>query len=64
MAYEVLRDRQGRRIAEIETRGDGKQVIRDPLGRRLGEYDPKSNVTRDAQGRRVGEGNLLVSLLD
>ena len=57
---QVLRDKQGRRIGEIQVQGT-RQIIRDAQGRRLGEYDGK--VTRDAQGRRVGEGNLLTMLL-
>ena len=63
MSEEVLRNRDGRRIGTIETKSDKTQLIRDANGRRLGEYDPKSNVTRDANGRRVGEGNLLAAFL-
>lgn len=57
---QVLRDKQGRKIGEIQDQGT-KQIIRDAQGRKLGEFDGK--VTRDAQGRKVGEGNLLTSLL-
>ena len=57
---QVLRDKQGRKIGEIQDQGS-KQIIRDAQGRKLGEFDGK--VTRDAQGRKVGEGNLLTSLL-
>jgi hypothetical protein len=35
---EVLRDKHGNRIAEIQTTGS-KQVLRDKYGNRLGEYD-------------------------
>lgn len=63
MSKEVLRDRNGNRIGEIETMSDGKQVIRDKNGNRLGEYTPRDNVTRDKNGNRVGTGNLLTRFL-
>jgi hypothetical protein len=63
MQNEVLRDRDGRRIGEIENSSNGTLILRDASGRRLGEYDPRQNVTRDVSGRRVGEGNLLTMLL-
>ena len=57
---QVLRDKMGRKIGEIQDMGN-KQVVRDAMGHKLGEYDGK--VTRDAMGRKVGEGNLLTMLL-
>ena len=59
---EILRDRFGNRIGEIET-VNGRQILRDKNGNRLGEYDPETRVTRDRVGNRVGTGNLLVTLL-
>ena len=43
---EVLRDRNGNRIAEIQTTGS-KKVLRDKYGNRLGEYDARTNRTVD-----------------
>ena len=63
MSKEILKDRNGNRIGEIETASDGKQTIRDKNGNRLGEYNPSDNVTRDKNGNRVGEGNLLTRFL-
>jgi YD repeat-containing protein len=63
MARHVLRDKQGRKIGEIETQSNGVQVARDEQGRKKGEYDPKTDVTRDPQGRKVGQGNFLSSLI-
>ena len=57
---QVLRDRLGRKIGEIQDQGS-KQIIKDHLGRKLGEFDGK--ITKDALGRKVGEGNLLTTLL-
>lgn len=57
---QVLRNKHGIKIGKIETFGD-KKTIRDRFGKKLGEFDGK--VTRDAQGRLVGSGDLLTSLL-
>jgi hypothetical protein len=59
---EVLRDRFGNRIGEIQTRGS-KQILRDKVSNRLGEYDARSNRTTDKCGNLVGTGNLLIRLL-
>lgn len=63
MADQVLKDAQGRTIAKISTASNGIQTIKDAQGRTKGTYDPKSNKTKDAQGRSVGTGNLLTTLL-
>ena len=51
MADQVLKDKQGRKIAAISTASNGVQTIKDAQGRKKGTYDPKSNTTKDAQGR-------------
>lgn len=60
---QILRSKDGQRIGEIASDYDGIQVLRDRDGHRLGQYEPHQNVTRDSEGRRVGEGNLLASML-
>lgn len=62
MATQFLRDRSGNLLGKIEEFG-GKFWIFDSHGSRLGQYDPKINVTFDASGNRVGTGNLLPTLL-
>ena len=57
---DVLRDRYGNRIGEIQIDGS-KQVLVDRYFDRLGSYDSHDNLTRD--GNVVGRGNVLVSLL-
>ena len=59
---EVLRDKSGNRVGEIQTRGS-KQILRDKDGTRLCEYDAQTNRTTDKHGNLVGTGNLLVRLL-
>ena len=55
-----LKDRSGHRIGEIRDEGS-KQVIFDRNGHRLGYYDGR--YTYDRLGHRIGEGNLLTTLL-
>jgi hypothetical protein len=52
---EVLRDKHGNRIAEIQTSG-AKQVLRDKHGARVGEYDARTNRTVDKYGNPVAAG--------
>ena len=60
MTQQELRDKSGKLLGKIETNGN-KQTLRDACGRLLGTFDGVQ--TRDAQGRLVGNGNLLASLL-
>lgn len=50
------------KIGEIQETG-GKFIIRDARGVKKGEYDPKTNTTRNEKGVKVGTGNLLTTLL-
>ena len=59
----TIRDRSGRRLGSIESQSDGSEVARNEAGRKLGHYDESSDVTYDVNGRRVGIGNLLSSLI-
>jgi hypothetical protein len=60
---EVVRDAKGKRIGVLQTRFDGVVLVRDAQFNKLGEYDPRTNTTRDATGRRVGTGDHLMWLL-
>ncbi|MBE7157468.1 MAG: hypothetical protein INR62_03370 [Rhodospirillales bacterium] len=60
---QTLRDRQNKVIGYIVTRSDGKQQAETFSGHVLGYYDPKRDRTEDRQGRTVGYGNLLATLL-
>jgi hypothetical protein len=63
MQEEVVRDNAGNRIGTIETLPDGTLVARDEHGDKVGEYDPKTDVTRDSARRKVGMGNHLLWLI-
>jgi hypothetical protein len=60
---EVIRDRQGHKLGEVVRLSNGKQEARDPFGRKLGTYDPKSDQTRDPLGRLLTKGNTLSALI-
>jgi hypothetical protein len=62
MGNEVLRDRLGNVIAQIEVNGY-KRILRDKVGNKLGEYDSRDNKTRDKYSNVVGSGDLLMTLL-
>ncbi len=64
MADQILRDRMNRKIGVIKTDSRGVQTIYDKLNRKLGSYDPKTDVTKDRLNRKIGKGNLLVTLLE
>ena len=61
-AEQELRDPRGKLLGRIKKVG-GKLEIRDARGRLKGRYDPKTNETRDANGKLIGKGNLLATLL-
>lgn len=63
MGTQTLKDAQYRTIGYIETRSDGVHVGKDAQRRIKGYFDPKSNQTKDAQYRVVGQGNLLAALV-
>lgn len=53
-------DYNGKKIGEICSLGS-KEVLLDINGRKLGEFDGR--YTFDSYGRKIGEGNLLTSLI-
>lgn len=59
---QVLRDKKGVKIGVIKEEGH-YLVIRDNKGVKKGYYDPKTNITRDRTGKKVGTGNLLTTLI-
>ena len=61
---EILRDRRGVVIGRLEhQRLTGRIVARDARGVVVGRYDERENLTRNASGRVIGQGNLLAALL-
>jgi hypothetical protein len=63
MSREAIKDKQFRTIGYIETMSDGKQKALDSQFRTLGYFDPKRNITQDAQFRTIANGNVLSGLI-
>jgi len=63
MSTQILNDNNGNRIGEIETDTNGVQIARDNNRNKVGTYDPKFNATYDRNDQKIGEGNLLASLI-
>ena len=63
MSMQTLKDSHYKIIGYIETKTDGSQVGKDANYKIKRYYDPKSNETKDAHYKIVGEGNLLASLI-
>jgi len=63
MSKEYIRDNNYKVIGSIDTDSSGKQVGYDVNFHRVGEYDPKTDKTRDSNFRVVGTGNQLSALI-
>ncbi|MBR1486074.1 MAG: hypothetical protein IJ597_02325 [Synergistaceae bacterium] len=59
-APQYLRDSRGLKIGMIKTIGS-RDYIYDSRGHMLGYFDGRN--TYDSRGRKIGEGNLLTTLL-
>ena len=63
MTIEVLRDRAGNRLGEIETLADGNRVLRNASNEIRGYYEADGDHTRDADKNIVAKGNKLRSMI-
>ncbi|QIE30366.1 hypothetical protein [Caballeronia sp. SBC2] len=63
MSKEYIRDKHYKIIGSIDTDSSGKQIGYDAHFSRVGEYDPKSDRTRDSHFSIVGTGNQLSALI-
>jgi hypothetical protein len=56
MIYDML----NRKLGKIENKR-GELIAYDAMNRKLGTYDSDSDVTKDANNRKVGKDNLLLT---
>ena len=63
MLGEPIKDWTGKILGYVETDLNGNKTLRDFHGRILGRYNKGLNVTQDFYGRRVGMGDILLTLL-
>lgn len=61
---QYLRDSNGKLIGWREVGMVGRVNGRDNAGRLVSWFDPARDETRDANGRLVGRGDQLLSLLN
>ncbi len=47
----------------ISTMPNGNQTLTDARGKRVGLFDSTRNITTDGNGRKIGKGNLLKTLI-
>ena len=59
----ILKDSNNRPVGKVKVLPNGKLEGRDANGRLKGTYDPRSNETRDSNGRVVGRGNVLAAVI-
>ena len=64
MNSQTLKDWRGKIIGYIETLPNGDKILRDFYRRIKGKYHKKSDYTADFYGRRIGKGDLLLTLLN
>lgn len=63
MSKFVIRNKASKEIGYIRTDGRGKQTAYNNRNEKIGCFDPKLNHTKNHNGRIVGHGNLLASLI-
>ncbi len=51
-------------IGYIDTRPDGTKIAKDFYRRKLGEYSPRSDVTKDFYGHIVAHGDQTAMLIN
>jgi hypothetical protein len=59
---QFLRDRNGKMIGQLKTQGDLIWLL-NRNGIMQGRYNTKTDFTYDRNGKMVGRGNLVVTLL-
>jgi YD repeat-containing protein len=62
MSEEVIKNKNGYVIAKFETNGT-KTIMYDKNHNRIAEFDSIEGYTRDKYGNKLGNGNLLTTLL-
>jgi hypothetical protein len=63
MSRETIKDRNFRVLGYIETMPDGRQKALNANFRTLGYYDPRRDITTDANLRAIVQENVLLALV-
>jgi YD repeat-containing protein len=62
MSEEVIKDKNGYVLAKLETNGT-TTIMYDKYHNRIAQFDSNEGYTRDKYGNKIGNGNLLMTLL-
>ena len=62
MSEEVIKDKYGYVVAKFETNGT-TTIMYDKYHNRMAQFDSNEGYTRDKNGNKIGNGNLLMTLL-
>ena len=60
---EPLKDWTGKVIGYVDTDARGNKTLFDWTHKKLGTYDKSLDITKDWYGRKVGQGDILLTLL-
>lgn len=63
MSKIVIRNKASKELGYIRTDSKGKQTAYNIKNERIGCFDPKLNCTKNVNGRVIGHGNWLASLI-
>ena len=63
MPRQRIRDFRGITLGFIETKPNGHKIATDFYGRKLGEYYPGPDVTRDFYGKIIARGDATAMLI-
>ncbi len=63
MSKIVIRNKASKEIGYIRTDSKGKQTAYNNKDEKIGCFDPKLNCTKNINGRVIGHGNWLASLI-
>ena len=62
MSEEVIKDKNGYVLATLETKGNNI-IMYDKYRNRIAQFESNEGYTRDKYGNKIGNGNLLMTLL-
>lgn len=63
MSKVVIKNKASKELGYIKTNNNGKQTAYSIKNEKLGYFDPVLNHTKNHNGRIIGHGNLLMSLI-
>ena len=63
MSDKIIRNKSSKEVGYIKTDSNGVLTAYNLKNQKLGCYDPKTNFTKDVNGRILGNGDMLTQLI-